>query len=57
MILDTSAVVAIFEREPEAEAFLTRITESDAVGISTVSVVESGMGCCRLLSGGYQEHR
>ena len=43
MILDTSAVVAIFEREPEAQAFLTAITESDVVGISTVSVVESGI--------------
>ena len=43
MILDTSAVVAIFEREPEADALIELIAGAGAVAISAASVLECGI--------------
>lgn len=43
MILDTSALVAILYREPEAEAFVQAIHDSDACRISVASHVELSM--------------
>jgi ribonuclease VapC len=41
MVIDTSAIVAILLREPEAEEFSRRITETPARLISAVTRVES----------------
>jgi len=43
VILDTSAVVAIFLREPGFEALVGKIAESDGVGIGIPSLVELGI--------------
>lgn len=43
MILDSSAVVAVFEAEPEAQAFLDLILQADELGISSASVLESAI--------------
>jgi ribonuclease VapC len=43
MILDTSAVVAVLYREPEAAAFVQRIHDADVCRISVVSHVELSM--------------
>jgi ribonuclease VapC len=43
MILDTSALVAILYREPEAEAFTQIIHDADACRISVASHVELSM--------------
>ena len=40
MILDTSALVAILYREPEAAAFVQRIHDADVCRISVASYVE-----------------
>ena len=43
MVIDTSAVLAILQREPESQRFAERI-EADPVGlISAVSALEAGM--------------
>lgn len=43
MVLDSSALVAIFLREPEREWFLDLILRSHACRISAVSLVETGI--------------
>ncbi|CEJ13050.1 type II toxin-antitoxin system VapC family toxin [Phreatobacter sp. AB_2022a] len=40
MIIDTSAMIAILYREPEAEAFVQMIHDADACRISVASYVE-----------------
>jgi len=43
MILDTSALIAIFQNEPEADAFLEFIVNAQEAAISAVSLVETGI--------------
>ena len=43
MIVDTSAVIAILELEPEAADFAGLIAKADTPWISAVAVVEAGM--------------
>ena len=43
IVVDTSAVLAIIQGEPEADAFLDLIRQADRVVISAVSVLEAGM--------------
>lgn len=43
MILDTSALVAILYREPEAEAFVQAVHDADACRISVANYVELSM--------------
>lgn len=43
MILDTSAVLAILLREPEAATFATLISEAQGVGIAGPTLVETGI--------------
>ena len=43
MILDSSAVTAIFLKEPEAEALLKAIADAPIVGISAATFVEVGI--------------
>lgn len=43
MILDTSAVVAILYREPEAAAYVQRIHDAEICRISVASYVELSM--------------
>ena len=43
MIIDTSAMVAILYREPEAEAFTQLIHDADECRISVASYVELSM--------------
>ena len=43
MIVDTSALVAILYREPEAQAFVERIHEADVCRISVANFVELSM--------------
>ncbi|RXT48215.1 VapC toxin family PIN domain ribonuclease [Bosea sp. Tri-44] len=43
MIIDTSALVAILYREPEAEAFVGRIHTAEACRISVANYVELSM--------------
>jgi ribonuclease VapC len=43
MIIDTSAMVAILYREPEAEAFVLRIHDADDCRISVATYVELSM--------------
>ena len=40
MILDTSAIVAMFLREPEAEEFAARLVRSELTFVSSVSMLE-----------------
>jgi ribonuclease VapC len=43
VILDTSALVAVFQNEPEASECLELLANADQLGISAVSVLESGI--------------
>lgn len=43
MVIDTSAVLAILELEPEAERFAQMIEDADTRLISAVSVLEAGI--------------
>ena len=43
MIVDTSALVAILYREPEAQAFIERIHAADVCRISVANYVELSM--------------
>ena len=43
MVVDTSALVAIFLGEPDRSVFLRAITESDRTLISAANVLESGI--------------
>lgn len=43
MVIDTSALAAIFFMEPERDAFLTAITSAETRLISSATVLETGM--------------
>lgn len=43
MVIDTSAVLAILQREPERRRFLEAIENADAVRMSVASFVETSM--------------
>jgi ribonuclease VapC len=43
MVVETSALIAIFLGEPESDAFARSITESESRFISAVSKLEAGM--------------
>ena len=43
IVVDTSAVLAIIQGEPEADVFLDIIRQADRVVISAVSVLEAGL--------------
>jgi len=43
MVIDTSAILAILELEPEAEAFSRAIEAADVRLVSAATVVEAGM--------------
>ncbi len=43
MIVDTSALMAIFQREPEADSFLRTLALAQTASVSAVSVVETGI--------------
>ena len=43
MILDTSAVMAILLREPEAATFATLVSEAQGVGIAGPTLAETGI--------------
>ncbi|MEX6506025.1 type II toxin-antitoxin system VapC family toxin [Jiella sp. M17.18] len=43
MVVDTSALVAILQREPEREAFLCAMATASVRVISTASAVETSM--------------
>ncbi len=43
MIVDSSALVAIFLRQPGYEAVLRKLTEATAVGIGTPTLLEGGI--------------
>ncbi|MBF0392655.1 MAG: type II toxin-antitoxin system VapC family toxin [Alphaproteobacteria bacterium] len=48
MVIDTSAVIAILRREPDADALLDAIAGAEALAISAVSLLEASM----VLAGG-----
>src|SRR3546814_7054430 len=56
MILDTSALVAILYREPEAATFAQAIHDADACRISVASYVELSMVIERQLGPRSEEH-
>jgi ribonuclease VapC len=43
IVVDTSAIVAIFKGEPEAEEFAAILSDADAVAISTATVLEASI--------------
>ena len=43
MVIDTSAIVAILEQEPEGERFARLVADAVHVRISAVTLVEAGM--------------
>jgi ribonuclease VapC len=43
MVLDTSAVIAILQNEPEADSLITALKNAGAVRISAATVVEAGI--------------
>jgi len=43
IVVDSSALIAIFEREPDAVTFATAINQADRLLISAVNVHETGM--------------
>src|SRR5690349_1559377 len=43
MVIDTSAILAVLGREPEADAFLELLLGRDDLRMSTVSVVETAI--------------
>ncbi len=43
MVIDTSAILAIMQREPERRVFLEAITAADSTRMSVASFVESSM--------------
>lgn len=46
LVIDTSALIAIFRLEPEAESFLKVIVRADARAMSALSVLEASMVMC-----------
>lgn len=49
MILDTSAIVAVFLREPGFEGLLDRLAGAPVVGIGAPTVAETGIVLCARL--------
>jgi ribonuclease VapC len=47
MFVDASAIVAILNREPEADAFADAIEASGAAVTSGIAVFEAALGLCR----------
>lgn len=43
MVLDTSAVIAILQNEPEAELLVNELENTDNIRISAASLVETGI--------------
>ena len=43
IVIDSSALIAILRREPEADAFLRIIVEADLCHLSSVSLLETSM--------------
>ena len=43
IVIDTSALIAILRREPEADRFLRRISQADGCLLSSVSFLETSM--------------
>jgi ribonuclease VapC len=43
MILDSSAIVAVFLKEPSADRILEMISEADRVAVSAATLVEAGI--------------
>jgi len=43
MILDSSAIVAVFLKEPSADKILEMISEADRVAVSAATLVEAGI--------------
>lgn len=43
IVVDSSALIAILRREPEADAFLRMIAEADGCLLSTVSLLETSL--------------
>lgn len=43
MILDTSAIVAVFMREPGADALVTKMGAATALAVGTPTLVETGI--------------
>lgn len=43
LVIDTSALIAIFRLEPEAESFLKVIVQADARAMSALSLLETSM--------------
>lgn len=44
IVIDTSALIAILRRKPEADTFLRSIAEADGCLLSAVSFLEASMG-------------
>ena len=47
IVVDSSALIAILRREPEADAFLRIIAEADGCLLSTVSLLEASLVLAR----------
>lgn len=43
IVIDSSALIAILRREPEADSFLQIVAEADACLLSSVSLLEASM--------------
>ncbi len=46
MVIDASALIAVLEKEPEAESFLKIMYEADILKISTVTYTETSLVLC-----------
>lgn len=43
MIVDTSAVIAVMQREPDADRLIERMAQAQVLGMGAPSLVETGM--------------
>ncbi|MCX7365025.1 MAG: type II toxin-antitoxin system VapC family toxin [Alphaproteobacteria bacterium] len=48
MFVDASAIVAILNREPEADAFADSIEDSEAAVTSAIAIFEATLALCRI---------
>lgn len=55
MFVDASAIVAILNREPEADAFADAIERSAAPVTSPIAVFEATLGLCRIRHAAVEE--
>lgn len=55
MVVDTSAIIAILKAEPEAEAFLVKISGVSLCRLSAASFVEIGLVTSRDQTGAYYQ--